>query len=191
MADPRLLQALDFILNHSDESSIEAIAEAVVRRRRSLSLFQASGDIINPDQMIKQVSESLNGSTKKIMDGMRASIHETVVRIIHEHAPELNDKQINELCRAWMPGNYSTKAAQNGDLPPDVLLSMIDQFVQFSNGTMPEAVDQGLRGEIGAWPERYWNVFPPVVRQIISDYLKDKMTDKEYKSKILLALGLQ
>jgi len=185
MADPGLLQALDYILNQSDETSLDVLAEAVVRRRRNITVFSAIGDIPDPGKMAKQLSAELGGNTEKIINGMRSSIQEMILRIIRENAPELTDKQVEDLCDAWLPGKE-----KKSPLPPDVLLSMIEQFVSFSNGTMNEKVDKGLREEIGAWPERYWNAFPPVVRQIITDYLKDKITEKDYKSKILLALGL-
>ncbi|MCL2804471.1 MAG: hypothetical protein FWD26_00845 [Treponema sp.] len=184
MADPRLIQALDYILNHSDVSSIEALAEAVVRRRRNLTIFNAIGDIPDPEQMAREVSANLGGSTKNIMEGMRNSIQEMIIRLVREHAPELTDSQIDELSRTWMG-----ETKQKEELPPQVLLSMIEQFVSFSHGTMKKSLDENLREEMGAWPERYWNAFPPVVRQIISDYLKNKITEKEYKSKIVLVLG--
>ncbi|MCL2175946.1 MAG: hypothetical protein FWB73_07870 [Treponema sp.] len=187
MADERLLQVLDFILNHSDESSIQVIAEAVVRRRRNLSMFNVIGEIPDPAQAAKDISAGLTGSTDKIMDSMRASIHDMIVRLVREHAPELDDKQINELCDEWMPKQGTVKKSK---VPSDALLSMVEQFISFSHGTMNETVDQKLREEMGAWPERYWNSFPPVVRQLISDYLKDKLTDKDFKSKIVVALGL-
>jgi len=187
MADEGLLQALNYILNQSDEASLDVLAEAVVRRRRNITVFNAVGGIPDPSKMAKQLSAELGGNTEKIIDGMRSSIQEMILRIIRENAPELSDSQVKELCEAWMPGKSSAKKSP---LPPDVLLSMIEQFVSFSNGSMNEKVDQGLREEIGAWPERYWNSFPPVIRQIITDYLKDKITEKDYKSKILLTLGL-
>ena len=192
MADPALLQALDYILNQSDAATIEVLSEALIKRRRNLSFFHAVGEIPDPEKAAKEVSAALSGSTDKIIEGMRSSIHEMIVRLISEHAPELNADQINELCRAWMPSTYKTKekSAKEGDLPPEALLSMIDQFISFSNGTMSSSVDTGLRNEVGAWPERYWNAFPPVVRQIITDYLKNKIGDKDFKSKIVLALGL-
>ncbi|MCL2185629.1 MAG: hypothetical protein FWB86_07245 [Treponema sp.] len=187
MADAGLLQALDFILNQSDEASLDVLAEAVVRRRRNITVFHAVGNIPDPAKMAKQLSAELGGNTEKIIDGMRSSIQEMILRIIRENAPELTDSQVEELCEAWMPGKAS---AQKSPLPPDILLSMIEQFVSFSVGTMNEKVDQGLREEMGAWTQRYWNAFPPVIRQIITDYLKDRITEKDYKSKVLLALGL-
>jgi len=187
MADPGLLQALDYILNQSNDASIEVLAEAIVRRRRNLSIFNVIGDIPNPEKIAKQVSEQLGGSTKNIMDGMRSSIHQMIIRILREHAPELDDKQIDVLCQAWMPGPAGN-TGKKGELPKDALLSMIEQFVSFSIGSMKESVDKNLREELGAWPERYWNSFPPVIRQIIKDYLQGKITEKEYKNKVLITL---
>jgi len=202
MTDTRLLQALDYIINHSDDASIEVLAEAVVRRRRNLYMFGAIGNIPNPEKMAKEISLELGGGTDQIIAGMKQSVQEMIVKICREHAPELNDSQINELLQAWMPGTNvpgtavpggaskpGSKNAQ-GNLPADVLLSMIEQFVSFSHGTMKEAVDKGLRDELGAWPQRYWDSFPPVVRQIITDYLKNKITEKDFKSKIVVVLGL-
>jgi len=190
MADSGLLQALDYILNQSDEAAIDVLAEAVVRRRRNLSVFHAVGNIPDPQLMAKEISAGLEGSTKKIADGMKQSIQEMIVRLLHEHAPELTDSQIDELLQAWVPSGSSgqVKSKKKGDMPTDVLLSMIEQFVSFSHGTMKPSVDEDLRKEMGSWPEIYWKSFPPVVRQIIKDYLKNKITEKDYKSKILLAI---
>ncbi|MCL2410766.1 MAG: hypothetical protein FWC97_03900 [Treponema sp.] len=188
MADTKLLQALDYIINHSDNASIEVLAEAVVRRRRNLAMFQTVGNIPNPEKMAAEISASLGGGTDKIIDGMRGSINEMIKRICREHAPELNENQIAELCQAWLPSSTTAQTAKAHGLPSDVLLSMIEQFVSFSNGTMQESVDKGLRDEIGAWPGRYWSSFPPVIRQIVTDYLKGKITEKDFKSKIAIAL---
>jgi hypothetical protein len=70
-----------------------------------------------------------------------------------------------------------------------MLLSMIDQFISFSHGTMRKSVNENLRSEMGAWPERYWNAFPPVIRQLITDFLKDKITEKDFYSKLEIVTG--
>jgi len=189
MADTRLLQALDYIINHSDDATIEVLAEAVVRRRRNLYMFGTIGNIPNPEKMAQEMSLELGGGTDQIMKGMRRSILEMIVRICKEHAPELDEHQISELCNAWMPGTSTGKGDSGESLPPDVLISMIEQFISFSNGTMKESVDKSLRDELGAWPQRYWDAFPAVIRQIITDYLKDKITEKDFKSKIAIAIG--
>jgi len=190
MTDPGLLQALDYILNHSNGASIEALAEAVVRRRRDLTIFSAVGDMPDPQRMAKEITEKINEGVGGSLESMRSSVQDMIIKLLKQHAPELNDKQINELCQAWLPDGVGTKKGLQSGLPPDVLLSMIEQFVSFSHGEMKKSVDKGLREEMGAWPERYWNAFPPVIRQIITDYLKNKITEKEFKSRIVIALGL-
>ncbi|MCL2763818.1 MAG: hypothetical protein FWD40_00865 [Treponema sp.] len=189
MTDKRLLQTLDYILNYSSEAGIEAIAEAVVRRRRDITVFSAVGNMPDPQRMAREITERINGGIGINIESMKKSVQDMIIKLLREHAPELNDNQINELCQAWLP-DRSVKTDTPGSLPSDVLLSMIEQFVSFSRGEMQKSVDSSLRNEMGAWPQRYWDAFPPVVRRIISDYLKDKTAEKEYKSKIAIALGL-
>jgi hypothetical protein len=186
MADPGLLQALDYILNQSDESTIEVLAEAVVRRRRDMSLFSAVGNMPDPHKMAKELTDKIDTGINSGIESMRKMIRDMIIRIVREHAPELNDSQIDELCEAWLPGADGNK---KNDLPSEMLLSMIEQFISFSNGTMKKSVDEELRKEMSDWTQRYWNAFPPVIRQLISDYLKNKIPEKEFKSKIVIALG--
>jgi hypothetical protein len=117
---------------------------------------------------------------------MRTQIREMMIRIIREHAPELTDSQMDELCRAWLPD--PNKDASKTKLPPDVLGSMIEQFISFSHGTMKKSTEENLRSEMGDWPQRYWNAFPAVVRALITDYLKNKITPDEFNSRISIAL---
>jgi hypothetical protein len=184
MPDPGLLQALDYILNQSDESSIEVLAEAVVRRRRSISLFGAIGDMPDPEKLAKEITGRINQGIGSGIENMRESIRIMMIKILKEHAPELTEDQIDELCEAWLPSD-------KGAMPPDILISMIEQFVSFSHGTMSKSVDDDLRSQMGAWPDRYWKSFPPIIRQLISDYLKNKITESEFKSKIALALNVK
>ncbi|MCL2443364.1 MAG: hypothetical protein FWD13_07870 [Treponema sp.] len=190
MADPGLLQALDYILNKSNEVSIDALAEAVARRRRDLTIFNAVGNIPDPQRMAKDITERVNTGISGGIESMRKSVQDMIIKLLKEHAPELNEKQVNELCQAWLPDRAGTNEGSSDNLPPDVCLAMIEQFVSFSHGEMKESVDKNLRDEMGAWPQRYWDSFPPVVRSIISDYLKNKISEKDYKSRIVLALGL-
>jgi len=185
MADDRLLQALDYILNYSDESSIEVLAEAVVRRRRNISVFGAIGGMPDPQKMAKELTEKINAGIGGGIDGMRKSIRKMIIKIVRENAPELTDSQIDELCQAWLPDPGIQKKEA---LPRDLLLSMIEQFVSFSRGSMQKSVDENMRKEMGAWPERYWKAFPPVVRRLITDLLKDKISEKDFKTKIVIAL---
>jgi hypothetical protein len=185
MSNHELMRTLDYILNRCDDAAIDAVAEAVVRRRRELAMFGGSANLPDPERMARELSGQINIGAN--MDGLRETIRNMAVRIIKQEAPELTEDQIGELTAAWVPdGSGSTDSA----LPPAALSSMIDQFISFSQGTMSKAEDKGLRAEMGAWPKKYWNSFPGVVRFIITDYLKGEMGEKEFRSKIATALSL-
>jgi hypothetical protein len=188
MTDPELLQALDYILNRSDEVSIEVLAEAVIRRRRNISIYSAMGETPDPHRMAQELTEKINAGIGGGLEGMRQAVREMIIRIVREHAPELTDSQVDELCRAWLPGAEAGGTNEQA-MPRDMLLSMIDQFISFSLGTMSKSVDNGLRDELGAWPERYWKAFPPLIRQIITSYLKGKITERDFYSQIDIATG--
>jgi hypothetical protein len=189
MENPELIQVLDYILNRCDEVSIEAVAEAVVRRRRQLNLFGGSLDIPDPRRMARELSGKLSGGVSAGMDGLRKSIREMTTRLIRQEAPELTDEQAEELTRAWIPGSEEG-GSEESRLPRDLLASMIDQFVSFSLGTMNPAEEKKLRSGLGAWPERYWKAFSPVLRLIINDYLKNKISEEEFNRKIGITLEM-
>ncbi|MDR2184144.1 MAG: hypothetical protein LBO80_00535 [Treponema sp.] len=183
MADPELVRTLDYILNRCDDAAIDAVAAAVVRRRRNLALFGADR-IPDPQKMARDLSARINIGAS--IEGLRETIRSMAVRMIRQEAPELTDEQIDELTAAWIPG-----AGSGGrSFPRDVLASMVEQFVSFSLGRMSPSEDQSLRNEIGAWPERYWKSFPKVIRLIITDYLNGALNEGEFNSKISAALAM-
>jgi hypothetical protein len=182
MADPALVRTLDYILNNCDEKSIEAVAEAVVRRRRELAIT-GGGNLPDPRRMAKELSAQIGAGTG--IAGLRETVKDMAVRIIKQHAPELTESQIAELTAAWVPGGES--AADN--LPADLLFAMASQFVSFSLGRMTKGEDRRLRSEMGAWPERYWQAFPEVVKLIIKDLVDGKTTEEEFNSKLRTALA--
>jgi hypothetical protein len=185
MADPELVRALDYILNRSDEASIEVLAEAVVRRRRDIAMFGGDLNFSDPGRMAKEISGQINASIGAGMEGLKKSVQEMAMRLIAQEAPELSDEQIAALTRSMIPGISGPESAK---IPRDLLVSMIGQFVSFSRGSMSKIEEKNLRAEMGPWPERYWKAFPPLIRSLITDFLKDRISEKEFNSKIGIAL---
>ena len=188
MADPELVQVLDYILNRSDEASIEVLTAALVRRKRDISMFGGLTNMPDPKRLAKELSEKINTGIGAGVDSLKKSVREMAARIIRQEAPELTDRQINELLGSWIPDTENTEQGSSSALPRDILVSMIDQFVSFSKGNMKDSEDNHLRAEMGAWPERYWKAFPPLVRSIITEFLKGKISEKEFNLKIGRAL---
>ena len=190
MANPELVKVLDYILNRSDEASIEVLAAAVVRRRRDIAMFGGAVNMPDPKRMAAELSEKINAGIGAGVDSLKKSVRDMAIRIIKQEAPDLSDEQIAELTGAWIPDTGTDSGGTASKLPRDILGSMIVQFVSFSRGAMSESDDRQLRDEMGAWPQRYWKAFPPVIRSIITDYLKDKINENEFNSKIGIALEM-
>jgi hypothetical protein len=187
MTNSELAQTLDYILNRGDDASIKAAAA----RRRDISMFGGTVNVPDPRRIARELSGQINAGVGAGIESLKKSARDMAARIIKEHAPKLNNAQIEELCRAWLPGDDAAAAEGNSPRPRDMMLSMIGQFVSFSKGTMSDALNNSLRAEIGAWPNRYWKVFPPVVRSIIADYLKDKITERGFNARIGIALEMR
>jgi hypothetical protein len=187
MANPELVKVMDYILNRCNERDIEVLAAAVIRRRRDLALFGNTRNMPDPKQMAQNMATQMN--LEGTISNLRESVREFAVRVIRQEAPELNDEQVEELTRAWIPDGGDNAA--NADLPPDLLAGMITQFVAFSRGEMDEEEDASLREQFGAWPERYWKAFPQVMRLIITDYLKDEMDDEEFNLRLDTAMKMR
>ena len=194
MASEELVRTLDYILNRCNERDIDAIAAAVIRRRKDIAMFGSMPAIPNARAMAEELNSQLN--IQGSIDGLKDSVRDYVVRIIKQQAPELSDRQVEELTRSWVPGPGQAQAAGRGSpqeqsLPKNVLASMIDQFVSFSLGRMEEEEDKALRREIGPWPDKYWKAFPQVVRLLITDFIKGEINESDFNTRMGLALQMR
>jgi hypothetical protein len=189
MADQELVRTLDFILNRCNERDIEAIAAAVVRRRKDIAMFGSMPIAPDAHRLAKELSSQLN--IEGNIESLKKSVKDYAIRIIRQQAPELTDRQIEELTGAWIPEKPKAgkKPPGKSNSPPkDLLASMIDQFVSFSLGRMEEEEDAALRKEMGPWPDRYWKAFPQVIRLLIKDFIKGEMDEADFNTHIGLAL---
>ena len=190
MASQELVKALDYILNRCNERDIEAVAAAVIRRRKDIAMYGSMPVAPDPHRFAEELTSQLGiGDT---IEGLKTSVRDYAIRIIRQQAPELTDAQIDDLTRAWIPekpnpGKKSGASALGG-VPKDILASMIDQFVSFSLGRMEEEDDRALRAEMGPWPDKYWKSFPQVVRLQITDFLKGEIDESEFNTRIGLVL---
>jgi len=196
MVNQELARTLDYILNRCNERDIEAVATAVVRRRRDIALFGSMPVAPDPGSLAKEINAQLN--IEGNIEGLKRSVRDYAVRIIKQQAPELTDEQIEELTGSWIPekasgaaGRKKRKGGLDETVPRDILASMVDQFVSFSLGRMEEEEDNALRRELGPWPDKYWNAFPNVIRLLIKDFLKGEVDEDGFNTRMGLALDMR
>jgi hypothetical protein len=194
MPSQELVRTLDFILNRCNEGEIEAVAAAVVRRRRDIAMFGSMPVAPDPGALARELSAQLN--IEGSIEGLKNSVRDFAIRIIRQEAPDLTDEQVDALTSAWIPeakgsGGKSRNDSDSQAIPRDLLASMIDQFVTYSLGEMEEEEDQALRKEMGPWPDKYWKSFPQVIRLLIADYIKGEIPEKDFNTRIGLALSMR
>lgn len=195
MADAELVRVLDYILNRSDKNTIEAIAAAVVRRKRDLALFGSAG-LPDPKTWAHRVAADMNVNAS--LAGIRDTVRNMVSELLKREAPELSDQERAELLNAWVPlesagasgKGHKTAKAGSKTLPPDVLTAMVHQFIAYSTGRMPAKEEAALRKELGAWPERYWESFPQLIRSLIGDYIDGTIDDTEFSQKLVASIQI-
>ncbi len=173
----RLFQMCEFILNEADFSELEAIQEALRRRNSSQSLGRPMG--ISPKRMAMDTASSIQEEVGYSMNSIHEMVKEFARDIIKKNAPELGDRQVDEMLDSWVPQPGSKPAEEPPAMDRDALLTMIRQFLAFSTGTMSVDEQAALHAEMPEWQQRYWERFPKRIRAILTLFLKDQIGEDD------------
>ncbi len=158
------------ILNSATDGDVEVIIEALKRRGKGRGGGTVRG--IHPERLAKESAGMISSQMSYSIESIRSMIQEFAVDLIKKEAPELNEAQIAELMEAWIPDTGQAAGTEPPALPPEVLLTMIKQFLSFSAGTMSPSEQMELENEIPDWQRAYWKRMPRGIRDVITLYLK-------------------
>lgn len=164
----RLVQAIDFILNHADDDELAVIVAAL--KRRSEAYAQGS-----PKSMADSMARNISDQVSYSVDGIRDMVRGFVSDMIRKEAPDIPDEHVDALLKEWVPKPGERKAERQPELPKDVLLTMIRQFLEYSSESMSPTERVKLEEEIPGWQETYWARFPEAVRRLLADYLEGRI----------------
>lgn len=191
--DTALEACVDFILNHCSGKELDVVIAAIERRKKQLS-GQFSFDA---EAASKQMSEKINESIQKGMDGMTKSLRDFSADLIAQEAPELSKAQAEALVENWIPDisyNGTTKSiARDGKIsgiPTELLYDMILQFVSFGTGDLPKEKDAELKAAMGNWQEKYWKKFHKKIKETIKTFFDGKTTFGEFNKEIKILLDI-
>lgn len=184
---------VDFILNQCTGKELDVVIAAVERRKKSLS-GEFSFDM---EKSSKKISDEINASIQKGMDGMTRSLREFSEELIAKESPELSPEQVSALAAKWIPSvsfDGSIKSlAKDGKVdgvPADLMYSMVLQFVDYGTGKMSQEKNTELQSSLGNWQEKYWKRFPTKMRETVKTFFDGKTTFGEFNKNIKQLLGL-
>ncbi|MBN1838121.1 MAG: hypothetical protein JW820_19850 [Spirochaetales bacterium] len=203
MADREALyQILDYILNKATSDELGVIAEALKRRT---SQHRGLGGI-DPRGMAERMAKNVKEQLGKLGD-IGEIARKMVTDMIREKEPGISDRDLEVLLDTWLPGTRSdarsrgepsapdaaAAGATSADttspagLAPDVLVTMVSQFVAGSQGTLSEQEQRELPK---GWREQYWESFPHPVRELINEHLHGRLGEVEFWQHLVKSLEL-
>ncbi len=169
-----LYEILDFILNRADSSELEAIRKALERRLRGPAGPGHLG--IDARGMAEETARTVAGQVTWSSDYIRSMVRDFAGDIIRKNAPELGDGDVETLLDSWL----SEDTAPERDLPPDLLKTMVKQFIAYATGVMSASEQVTLNEEMPDWTEKYWKNFPENVRRLVSLFLTGKLEEERF-----------
>jgi len=177
------------ILNDAVDADVEVIIEALKRRAKGRNTGAFRG--INPGKLAKESASMINKQMSYSTGTLRTMIRNFAVDLIKKEAPELNEEQISELLEEWIPDDGKQKNKDGTVLPPDVLLTMIKQFLSYSSGTMAPSEQIELENQIPDWQRAYWKRIPAGIKTVLSLFLQGKIDSRECWDQIYADLDLE
>lgn len=185
-----MLQILDFILNRSTYGDLEVIQEAIRRRTRDIKTGIAGIDVRGIARQTAGSIQKQIGSADEVSHMIRRFVRE----LITQQQPDLTEEQLESLLDKCLPavegndeeakGNEEEAGSIEERLPPDMIQSMLVQFIDYSLGRMDEDEKKDLAPD---WQMRYWEAFSPRLKRLLSDLLKSRILEgrfwEEYKKK--------
>lgn len=174
----KLYQILDYILNQASSAELDVITEAL--KRRTPQPGQGIGGI-NPQGLAQNLAKDIQDQLTESLDIQRIS-RNIVTELIRQQEPEISDEELNVLLDHWLPEKENASSERIRGAPPDVLISMIAQYIAFKQGKMSKEEEKELPEN---WIHRYWEAFPEVSRALIIDYLNGKIDEVHFWEKII------
>jgi hypothetical protein len=189
-----LYSVIEFILNRASSAELEVIAEAVKRRQRP---GKGLGGI-DPRGMAENVAAKVKQQLGGMLD-VKSISRQIVTDLIRQKEPNISDRELEVLLDNWLPGMAHARrepgqpAAPAGQSPeqaeermaPDVLISMISQYVAARRGNLPQEEQDKLPKN---WQSRYWESFSDHIRGRIREHLSGRLTEVEFWDSIISSL---
>jgi len=117
------------------------------------------------DSMAKNMSKQIQEQLGMANLNMKKMARDLVVQLALQHKPDISERELNAIVNQMVPESGSSSIAEK--LPPDLLMTMVVQFVETD-------INTGLE-----WKKRYWEVFPKEIKLGIAGYLSGDIGKEE------------
>lgn len=164
--DEAIYHIVDYLLNEASESELDAVEEALRRRRQRGPL-----ESMNFQEMARKATSQFQMN----MPDFQGITRGLVRNLILQHEPGISSQELEVLLDHYVPSPEKERARDSErekEIPAEILQSMIRQFVSYSLGRMSDAEEKQLRDAMPDWPGQYWNAFSQETRTFIRDLVR-------------------
>lgn len=175
--DDPLYSILDYILNRATSAELEAIGEALKRRqqpRKGLGGISPRG---MAERVARTVSEQLGG-----MLDVNQVARKIVADLVRAKEPNIGERELAVLLDNWLP----TSEKKRAQTPPDVMITMVSQYVDAHRAALPPEQAQQLPRD---WQKRYWEAFSPELRALIERFLAGSVDEVDFWARVIAGVG--
>ena len=182
----QLEAVLDYILNHATPDEIQVLQSAIQRKADQSNPTGAMhpGEL-NFQNMAKMavgnINDRFNIPGKDQINGMTRNM---VRNMIRNEEPHISEQEMEILLDKWVPDQNKVNPGREEELPLEMFMMMVKQFVAFSLGQMPENEELELKNNMGEWSKKYWDIFAPATRQLIADLLRGQIQPEVFWTKL-------
>ncbi len=168
----KITEVLEYILRHATRHELELVGEALRKRmERESTLGMGQIDV---NQMARTMAEDIEKQMGIGGDSVHEMSRRLVADMIRREKPEIPERELQTLLDQWVPGRSGKKT---GDVPREMLLAMITQFVAYGMGGVSEE-DKKQFPE--GWHKKYWESFPPDIQVLIRDFIQGKIGKNQF-----------
>ncbi len=172
---------IEYILNRATRQELELMGEALRKRMEGESSLGPGRVDVN--RMARSMAEGIEQQMGIGGGNINRMSRRLVADMILREQPDISKAELERLLDLWVPGRGAGKKA---DLPADMILTMITQFVSYGTGGMSE---EDKRSFPDGWYEKYWSAFSPVIQGLVREYIHGRVGKEEFWRGIRRELG--
>ena len=175
--DDPLYSILDYILNRATSAELEAIGEALKRRQQPRKGLGG----ISPRGMAERVARTVGEQLGGMLDVNQVA-RKIVADLIRAKEPNIGERELAVLLDNWLP----TSGKKREMIPPDVVITMVSQYVDAHRGTLPAEQARQLPQD---WQKQYWEAFSPELRALIESFLAGSVDEVDFWARVIAGVG--
>ncbi len=146
------------------------------RDKKPAADFKTQGLNMDVNQLARNMSKQINEQLGMADINIKKMARDLVVQMALQHKPDITPKELNAIVNQMVPEKRDSDILKK--IPPDLLKSMIMQFIAYSTNSM-SVKDQAQLPE--GWAKKYWGIFSQDIRDLITMYLKNGIDNGNFR----------